>query len=382
MKVVVMGGKLQGVEAAYLARKAGWEVVVIDRHSKAPASGLAHSFIQTEIRSPSDLDRYSADADLILPAIESATLACLREFSGTEDVPVLFDFAAYDLTSSKTASNRFFDKHGIPAPRPWPACGFPLVVKPSRGSGSRAVRVYHDGRHFQLPPGPWSQTHVIQEFVQGPQFSIEVVGRPNAYVALQTTDLTMDSSYDCSRVKTPGSLSPELEDDFQSIARSIAGAINLKGLMDVEAVLHDDQLKVLEIDARLPSQTPTAVWWSSGVNMLELLADAFVSDSWAVKSLVEHPKGVVYEHIRVSRDRLETVGEHAMSQAGALRLQSDFFGADEALTSAYNHGKAWVATLICREATRREACCKRNRVVADLCRHFRLTDFSNTHDER
>ena len=31
MKAVVIGGKLQGVEAAYLAKKAGWEVVLIDK---------------------------------------------------------------------------------------------------------------------------------------------------------------------------------------------------------------------------------------------------------------------------------------------------------------------------------------------------------------
>ena len=38
VRVGVVGGKLQGVEATYLARKAGWEVVVIDQDPNPPAS--------------------------------------------------------------------------------------------------------------------------------------------------------------------------------------------------------------------------------------------------------------------------------------------------------------------------------------------------------
>jgi heterodisulfide reductase subunit A-like polyferredoxin len=37
MLVAVVGGNLQGVEATYLARKAGWEVILIDKNSNAPA---------------------------------------------------------------------------------------------------------------------------------------------------------------------------------------------------------------------------------------------------------------------------------------------------------------------------------------------------------
>jgi pyrrolysine biosynthesis protein PylC len=379
MKIVIMGGKLQGVEAAYLARKAGWHVVVIDRSADIPAFGLAHTFIRDDIRTPADLEAYTADADLLLPAMEnSTTLACLQKFSLRQDVPVLFDFEAYKLTSSKTESNNLFDRLGIPTPRPWPACGFPLVVKPSYGSGSRAVRVHRDARRFELPSGQWPERHVIQEFVEGPQFSIEVVGCPGAYLALQVTELEVDPSFDCKRVTAPSGLPPELEAAFQAVAVRIADALHLKGLMDVEAVLHEGKFKILEIDARFPSQTPTAVWESSGVNMLEMLADFFLSPPAVQKSTARRHQGVIYEHIRVSRGKLEVVGEHAMSQAGALQVQTDFFGADEALTDFHIQKETWVATLICTETTRRDAWQKRNQVVADICRHFEIRDTSDS----
>ena len=40
MRVAVVGGNLQGVEVAYLAHKAGWEVFLIDKRTGAPASGI------------------------------------------------------------------------------------------------------------------------------------------------------------------------------------------------------------------------------------------------------------------------------------------------------------------------------------------------------
>jgi pyrrolysine biosynthesis protein PylC len=45
----VIGGNLQGVEAAYLAKKAGWQVWVIDRKAVVPAAGLCDQFNQVNI---------------------------------------------------------------------------------------------------------------------------------------------------------------------------------------------------------------------------------------------------------------------------------------------------------------------------------------------
>jgi len=41
MIVAVVGGKLQGIEATYLAHKAGWDVLLIDTNPAVPASGLS-----------------------------------------------------------------------------------------------------------------------------------------------------------------------------------------------------------------------------------------------------------------------------------------------------------------------------------------------------
>jgi pyrrolysine biosynthesis protein PylC len=48
MRVVVAGGKLQGIEAAYLAHQAGWSVLLIDREASPPARGLCDQFCPGE----------------------------------------------------------------------------------------------------------------------------------------------------------------------------------------------------------------------------------------------------------------------------------------------------------------------------------------------
>ncbi len=87
---------------------------------------------------------------------------------------------------------------------------------------------------------------------------------------------------------------------------------------------------------------------------------------------MDAPMGVVYEHIKVTPNRLEVAGEHLISGADALQIRKDFFGANEAITNYRPHRQEWVATLIISEETREMAWQRRNRVISDLRQHFEL----------
>jgi pyrrolysine biosynthesis protein PylC len=191
------------------------------------------------------------------------------------------------------------------------------------------------------------------------------------------TDLAMDSGFDCKRVIAPTELPETLVLEFERISVSIAEELKLKGLMDIEVNLHNNTLKVLEIDARLPSQTPTVVYWSTGLNMIELLAALFLPGMEKSPPDSASSEGVVYEHIRVSPNSLEVAGEHIMSGADALCLHHDFFGADEAITNYAPDRAEWVATLIFSEATRETALEKRHHMISDLQNRFNLTAYQD-----
>ncbi|MGD2088467.1 MAG: 3-methylornithine--L-lysine ligase PylC [Candidatus Aminicenantes bacterium] len=376
MRAAVVGGSLQGVEAVYLAHKAGWEVLLIDKKPLVPASGLCDTFVQLDVTQLEQLDSLFKDIDLVIPATENANaLNSLLQWSRSSDIPLAFDADSYEISSSKRKSNRLFASIGVPVPLPWPGCGFPLIAKPVSGSGSQGIRLFHNqkqlGKWFStLPNNDW----VFQEYAPGPSYSLEVIGCPNNYTTLQVTDLEMDEGYDCKRVLAPTQLSPPQVTQLEKIALKIAQALPLKGLMDVEVIVNNGQMKVLEIDARLPSQTPTAVYWSTGTNMLELLEQFFLKKpKISVSSVAKKKKkfqqtasGVVYEHIKVTPEALEVCGEHIMTNGGPLQLHTDFFGADEAITNYSPGQNSWIATLINSGANLVEAWEKRQQIIKNI----------------
>lgn len=377
MLLGIVGGKLQGVEATYLARKAGWEVRVVDRESDVPAANLGDAFAQVDVSVEERLDEALGAVDFVVPALEDhLALSSLTRWSRSAGVPLAFDPDAYAVSSSKAKSARLFEKIGLSTPNPWPDCGFPVLAKPDEGSGSKGVRVFRDldslrnGFPSELPPRGW----ILEELLDGSEHSLEVIGCPGHHRVLQVTDLYVDREFDCKRVVAPSVLPPAAIAEFGKISLLLAEALDLHGIMDVEAVYSRGEFKVLEIDARLPSQTPTAVYWSTQQNMIEWLGRLCAAQEVDLPPVGPGGRGVVYEHICVSGDQLETRGERIIAEAGPLALRTDFFGADEALTNFEPGRDAWVATLIYGGVDRREACEKRNRSIAGIVSRFGLGD--------
>jgi hypothetical protein len=104
--------------------------------------------------------------------------------------------------------------------------------------------------------------------------------------------------------------------------------------MDVEAIDSQKGWKVLEIDARFPSQTPICVYFSSGINLLLLLIESFenektFSENGILNSV--NPKYIdaycIFEHFQKENGKLISGGEHLIS-AG-----SDFHKFDDGTES-------------------------------------------------
>lgn len=100
---------------------------------------------------------------------------------------------------------------------------------------------------------------------------------------------------------------------LSEIGRKIAGLIDLHGIMDVEVIDDGEDLKVLEIDARIPSQTPIAVLYSSGMNELAELADITISGNFT-KPQTDLGRYSAYEHYKREDGRIVQEGEHMMGR--------------------------------------------------------------------
>ena len=377
MLVGIVGGKLQGVEAAYLARKAGWAIKIVDRSPGVPAADLGDSLVRQDVILEKDLTGVLGDVDLIIPALEDdRALHSLSQWSRKTGTLLAFDPQAYGITSSKLKSREIFKKLGLSIPAAWPHCSFPVLAKPARGSGSKGVHIFQDQNSLkkrlsaEISPSDW----VLEQFIDGSQHSLEVIGRPGEYRVLQVTDLYVDEKFDCKRVVAPTDLPQDRIAEFEDIALTIAEAINLHGIMDVEAIYSQEEFKILEIDARLPSQTPTAVYWSTNQNMVEIIGNLYAPAQNASLPAEDGVQGIVYEHIRVSGHCLQFCGESIMSDEGPLRVHQNFFGADEALTNFAAGIDRWVATLIFSGKNRQRAWEKRNRSITEITKRLGIKE--------
>ncbi len=362
-RIAIVGGKLQGTEAAYLAKKAGIESLLIDYNEQSPAAGLCDEFLCCDVTKESRellaaLDR----VDVILPANENdEVLEALERLAVRHNYVLAFDRDAYAVSSSKLLSDRLIYENGIPAPRYYPNCKAPFVVKPSGFSGSEGVKRIETKEEVELflKTASPEETWVAQEFLTGPSYSIEVVGEPGAYQTFEVTEIHMDSVYDCKKVTAPCPITGEQEESFRQIAVKLAELLKLKGIMDVEVIDDGGMFKVLEIDARIPSQTPTAVYHTTGVNLVEELVELFCQSSIddlnsgrpgsterSARQQGGRKRHCSYEHLLIEDGSVTEHGEHIMSGCGPLRLRENFFGADEVISDFAGGELPWRGTFI------------------------------------
>lgn len=303
--ICLVGGKLQGFEAAYLSKKAGIRVVLVDKDPHALIRNYADEFHCFDvIKEPEKLIELSKSVDALLPVNEN--LECIEFLSSVKEkfsCPVLFDFEAYRISRDKKKSKDYFASIGIPTPQDKPSEP-PYFVKPPCESSSVGARIIYDEEELrELEPGM-----LIEEYVEGEVISLEVIGDGSHFAVVKETLIHIDETYDCHMV-TP--LPPELS--FRQISHALAANLSLKGIMDVEAISGPKGLKVIEIDARFPSQTPTAVYYSSGINLIELLFRAFTDGVEEIKILPEN-EYCIYEHLMLGENGiLIPVGEQVLS---------------------------------------------------------------------
>ncbi|MDY0386775.1 MAG: 3-methylornithine--L-lysine ligase PylC [Methanolobus sp.] len=331
--ICIIGGKLQGFEVTYLAHKAGMRVVLVDRKAKPLIRNLVDSFQCFDIsKEPEKLRKISKNVDAIIPTNENLTsIKFLRSMKDELACPMLFDFNAYYVSMDKKRSKDYFRSLDIPTPEDKPSKP-PYFVKPPCQSSSIGTSIIYDDMGFKgLDP-----SMLIEEYVEGDVVSLEVIGDGRNYTVLKETKIHIDDTYDCHMV-TPIDNYPE----FRRISYELAKNLKLWGIMDVEAIDSPQGLKVLEIDARFPSQTPTAVYHSTGINLVELLLQAFLEGVQEME-IAPEKNYCIYEHLLLDGGNLKPVGEHLLSQ-GYEYVQ---FHVSKGLEIFESKGKNSVFTLI------------------------------------
>ncbi|ABE52958.1 3-methylornithine--L-lysine ligase PylC [Methanococcoides burtonii] len=333
--VCLIGGKLQGFEVTYLAKKAGMGVVLIDKNRKPLIRNVVDELFCFDItEEPERFIEISKNVDAIIPVNENLdTLNFIRDISNKLDCPVLFDFDAYHISMDKKRSKEYFTSIDIPTPGDRPSQP-PYFVKPPCESSSIGTHIIYDDSEL-ADVGP---NMLVEEYLEGNVISLEVIGDGKHFAVVKETKVHIDDTYDCHMI-TPVEHDPK----FREISYRLAQGLNLKGIMDVEAIVSEKGLKILEIDARFPSQTPIVVYHSSGMNLVALLMQAFTEGVTEIERAPEKSY-CIFEHLKWDSSGLIPVGEHILSMGERYEL----FHEEENLEIFHSSGENDVFTLISR----------------------------------
>lgn len=357
--IALIGGKLQGFEVAYLAKKAGMNVVLVDRNKNPLIKNMVDDFHCFDvIQNPEKLIDTSRMVDGIIPVNENPdTIEFLKSIKNELECPILFDFDAYHISRDKKRSKEYFKSIDVPTPLDNPISP-PFFVKPPCQSSSVGTSIiYEKGELEGLDP-----SMLIEEYVCGDVISLEVVGDGINFAVIKETKVHVDDTYDCHMIMPVGHYPA-----FRKFSHKLAKNLNLRGIMDIEAIDSPMGLKVLEIDARFPSQTPTVVYHCTGINLVELLFQAFLSGVQELDGVPDN-NYCILEHLTPKSGKLVPIGEHMISQGS----EYSEFHISEGLEIFECKGKMNIFTLISWGSVKDEMVINRQKGLKIINEYLRI----------
>ncbi|WGN89477.1 ATP-grasp domain-containing protein [Ligilactobacillus faecis] len=164
---------------------------------------------------------------------------------------------------------------------------FPVIVKPSKNAGSCYVQKVENLEELQnayefiekndneFPHGfPLRSKVIVQEILEGPEFSVEVVVSQGKVSVLCVTDKQTTYGRYFAEVGhiVPSCVDPQNNSSLQTVAVAAIQALHVtNGVAHVEIILTTDGPKVVEVGVRLPGDyIPNIIFNATGINEAEL----------------------------------------------------------------------------------------------------------------
>lgn len=171
------------------------------------------------------------------------------------------------VSRNKLFQREIFHRHGLPQPSfllchesrgalDWSAGRFPVVVKPLDGSGSERVRVAYTPNEILDWLNCSSFPFLIEEFINGPEFSVECILQHGIIVDLNITGkATTDPPY-CVELlhQVPAGNTPESRRRMAKVAADVVEVMKIDdGIMHLELKESTDgSVAIMEVAVRTP----------------------------------------------------------------------------------------------------------------------------------
>jgi len=288
-RLLVIGASVLQVPAIRRAKEMGLYVAVADFNPNAVGIPLADEYYNVSTIDEEGVYQAAKDfgADGIMTLATDMPMRALAYACGKLGLVGL----AYDSSVKATDKGEMiktFEAAGVE--HPWyqiipdgakPAPGsyaFPLITKPTDNSGSRGVMLVHNEEELAAALSYSSENGrrgdvIMEEYMQGPEVSVEVMVTGGVPHVLQITDkLTTGAPHFVEMGHSqPSRLPEEAQAAIRDLASRAALSVGVEnGPAHVEIILTKDGPKMVELGARMGGDCITThlVPLSTGIDMV------------------------------------------------------------------------------------------------------------------
>jgi 5-(carboxyamino)imidazole ribonucleotide synthase len=339
----ILGGGQLGRMTAMAAARLGYRVHILCPEPEPPAADVAFSHIRAAYDDNDALDSFAAAVDVATYEFEHLPLAAVRRLSGM--VPVKPDWRVLEVGQDRLQEKAYLNRIGIPTAAWRPVAsrteltaavnelGAPSVLKTAKegydGKGQAVVAPPGDASacdaawHRVFPDHLDGRRAILESYVP---FDLEI----SVIVARSTTGdcVTYDPVHNTHRnhvldtTVVPAPVAPSVADRAREIARAIAGALDVVGVLGVEMFVTGDGAVLVNeiaprphnsghwtIDACLTDQFEQLVRAICG---LPLGSPARFADA-RMKNLLGEDVLTAHEHLNTPGARLHLYGKASIT---------------------------------------------------------------------
>ena len=296
-KLMILGASVLQIPAIVQAKKMGIYVIAVDMNPNAEGFSYADKKIVVS----------TTDTKKVLEAAKEnnidgiITIASDRPMTTVAKIAKELDLIGIDEKTAINATNKSkmrdaLKAYGVPIPMYFSVEDYDqyikaidnlrikkykCIVKPADNSGSRGIRLVENYDIDQLKKiynyckkNSNSGKLVVEEYMQGPEVSVETISRNGTCNVIQITDkLTTGAPYFVEMGHNqPSQLPIDIIEKIKKVAIDANKAVGIEnGPSHTEIKVTKDSPKIVELGARLGGDNITThlVPYSTGINMVE-----------------------------------------------------------------------------------------------------------------
>ena len=275
MQALVLGGTEDHILLIRALQRRGYRVVLVDYCSNPPAKSAADEHVQESTLEKDAVLAIARDrrVDLVLALCIDQAVLTMAYVSEKLGLPCHLSHRTARTTTNKGLMKRMMVDCGLPTTRfatlipdddidsMVTGLAFPVVVKPADSNSSKGI-TRADGRSALNAAIPAAREHsrsdtvVVEEFVEGPEYSADLFlrgGEPTLMVATRTfkTALHPEHFVICNSM-CPTDLSERDVGELLAIVREMAKHFGIPdGPLFSQCIRGDRGLRILEFNARI-----------------------------------------------------------------------------------------------------------------------------------